>query len=81
MSGELEGRTSSDVDVCRVKMKKRPGKNKKATVQVREIFIVYLLPSGYWPCGITYGVKTWFLLYEDMCVGLWITSEPSSGRG
>ena len=62
-------------------MKKGPGKNRKTTVWAREIFVVYLLPSGYWYCGFTYRIKTWSLLYEDMHVGLWVTSKPSNRRG
>lgn len=81
MSGELERQTSSDVAVCRVKVKKGPGKNRKATVPAREVFVVYLLPSGYWHCGIPYGIKTCSLLYDDMRGGLWITPEPWDGRG
>lgn len=81
MSGELERQTSNDVAISRVKMQQGPGRNRKATICARDSFVMYLLPGVCWYGGITYGIKTWSLLYEDMNTGLWVTSEPPNGRG
>lgn len=56
-------------------MQQGPGRNRKATVWARESFVVYLLPSVCWHCGITYRIKTWPLLYEAMRIGLWDLSH------